>query len=76
MKDMFLIKVQVYSQIPGKTVSYPVKKYTDLDRPEMKFPDPTWPENIFKNVPQPRTGFGRVRFGPGKFGVSGCPAGF
>ena len=38
-------------------------------------PDPTRPENILKNVPRPRTGFGPVRSGPGKLGVSGCPAG-
>ena len=53
----------------------PEIKFPDPDRPEIKFPDPTRPENILKNVPRPRTGFGPVRFGPGKLGVSGCPAG-
>ena len=76
MKDMFLIKVQVYPRNSGKNISYPdKKKYPDPDRPEIKFPDPTRPENILKNVPRPRTGFGPVWSGPGKLGVSGCPAG-
>ena len=75
MKGLFLIKVQVYPRNPGKNILYPRKKYSDPDRPEIKFPDPTRPENILKNVPRPRTGFGPVRFGPGKLGVSGCPAG-
>ena len=46
MKDMFLIKVQVYPRNSGKNISYPDKKYPDPDRPEIKFPDPTRPENI------------------------------
>ena len=42
MKDMMLlIKVQVYPEIPGKMSYTQVKKYPDLDRPEIKFPDPT-----------------------------------
>ena len=75
MKGMFLIKIQLYPRNPGKNVPYPGKNIPDRDRPEIKFPDPTRPENILENVPRPRTGFGPVRSGPGKLGVSGCPAG-
>ena len=59
----------------------PVKEYPDPDRPEIKFPidlkwnSPTRPENIPKNVPRPRTGFGPVLSGLGKVRVSGSPAG-
>ena len=69
------MKGKFIPEIPGENVSYPGKKYPDPDRPEIKFPDPTWPEKILKTVPRPRTGFGPVRSGPGKLGVSGCPAG-
>ena len=69
------MKGKFIPEIPGENVSYPVKKYPDPGRPEIKFPNPTRPENILKNVPRPQTGFGPVRSGPGKLGVSGCPAG-
>ena len=69
------MKGKFIPEIPGENVPYPGKKYPDPDRPEIKFPDPIRPENILKNVPRPRTGFGPVRSGPGKLGVSGCPAG-
>ena len=43
----------------------PVKNIPDPDRPEIKFPDPTRSENIFKNVPRPRIGGSvSVRSGP------------
>ena len=77
MKGMILIKVQVNPRNPGKNVPYPVK-IPAPDRPEIKFldptrPDTTRPENILKNVLDP--GPVSVRSGPGKLGVSGCPAG-
>ena len=63
MKGKFIPEIQ------GENVSYPgKKKYPDLGRPEIKFPNPTQPENILKNVPIPRTGFGSVRSGPVRSG--------
>ena len=69
-RKMFHTQVKKYPD-PDR----PEIKFPDPDRPEIKFPDPTRPKNILKNVPRPRTGFGPVRSGPGKLGVSGCPAG-
>ena len=70
MKDMFLIKVQVYPRNSGKNISYPDK---NIPRPgptrnKIPRPDPTRPENILQNVPRPRTGFGPVRSGPVRSG--------
>ena len=67
------MKGKFIPEIPGENVPYPGKKYPDPDRPETKFPDPTRPDpKIFlKMFPDP----GPVRSGPGKLGVSGCPAG-
>ena len=79
MKGKFIPKSrEKMSHTPVKKYPDPNRpeiKFPDPDRPEIKFPDPTRPENILKNVPRPRTGFGPVRSGPGKLGVSGCPAG-
>ena len=58
-KHMFLIKVQVYARNPGKNVSYPGKKYPDQD--QQNFPTRPHLENILKNGPRPRAGFGPVR---------------
>ena len=45
---------------PGKNFSYPGKKYPrpGPTRNKIPRPDPTRPENILKNMPRPRTGFG------------------
>ena len=56
MKGMFSIKIQVYPQNPGKNYIIPRQKIPDPDRSEIKFPDPTQLENIFKNVPWPWSG--------------------
>ena len=58
------MKGKFIPEIPGENVSCPGEKDPDSDRPEIKFPDPTRPQNILKNVPRPRTGFGPVRSGP------------
>ena len=51
----------------------PLKIYPDPERPEIKFPDLTRPENILENVPRLQTDFDPVLSGPGKLGVSGRP---
>ena len=77
MKGKFIPEIQGENvSCPGKKYpdpDWPEIKFPDPDRPEIKFPDPTRPENILKNVP--RTGPDRAETGPGKLGVSGCPAG-
>ena len=62
MKGMSFIKMYGYTQNPKKEMSYTTVKNTQTQT-DLKL-TPTWPENILKNVPLPRTGFSSIQFSP------------
>ena len=70
MKDMYLIKFQVYPRNSEKNVSYPIQKCPNWDRPEIKIPRPNPTRNYsLKCSPTPD----RFRSGPGNSGFRVAP---